>query len=90
MNLKRGFSRELARKVVAKGGRLPASACLRCRVRYFADGAVVGSRGFVNEVFEQARDRFGVKRKTGARLMGGLAKDRKLCSMRQLVVDAVR
>ena len=88
--LKKGFTREQARKVVAKGGRLPATAYLRCRVRYFTDGAVVGSRGFVNEVFESARDRFGPKRKTGARLMGGLAKDEKLYSMRQLVVDAVR
>ena len=88
--LKKGFSREQARKVVAKGGRLPASTYLRCRVRYFTDGAVVGSQGFVNEVFEKSRDRFSAKRKTGARLMGGLAKDEKLYSMRQLVVDAVR
>lgn len=88
--LKKGFSREQARKVVAKGGRLPASTYLRCRVRYFTDGAVVGSRGFVNEVFEKSRDRFSAKRKTGARLMGGLAKDEKLYSMRQLVVDVVK
>lgn len=87
--LKKGFSREQARRVVAKGGRLPASAYLRCRVRYFTDGAVLGSRGFVNEVFESSRDRFGVSRKTGARLMSGLAKDEKLYSMRQLVVDVV-
>jgi hypothetical protein len=59
-------------------------------VRYFTDGAVVGSRGFVNEVFAKSRDRFSAKRKTGARLMGGLAKDEKLYSMRQLVVDVVK
>lgn len=88
--LKKGFTREQARKVVAKGGRLPASTYLRCRVRYFTDGAVVGSRGFVNEVFEKSRERFSAKRKTGARLMGGLAKDQKLYSMRQLVVDPVK
>lgn len=88
--LKKGFTREQARKVVAKGGRLPASAYLRCRVRYFSDGAVVGSRGFVNEIFANARDRFSANRKTGARVMGGLAKDQKLYSMRQLIVDVVR
>lgn len=87
--LKKGFTREQARRVVAKGGRLPATTYLRCRVRYFTDGAVVGSRGFVNEVFANARVRFGAKRKTGARLMGGLAKDEKLYSMRQLVVNVV-
>jgi hypothetical protein len=44
---------------------------LRCRVRYFADGAVIGSRTFVNEAFANARERFGKKRKDGARRMRG-------------------
>ena len=44
---------------------------LRCRIRYFTDGAVIGSRSFVNEVFEGARERFGKKRKDGARKMRG-------------------
>jgi len=34
---------------------------------YFTDGAVIGSRGFVEEVFQKSRDRFGPKRKDGAR-----------------------
>jgi REP element-mobilizing transposase RayT len=47
---------------------------LRCRVRYFTDGAVIGSREFVNEAFASARERFGPKRKDGARkLKGGSA-----------------
>jgi hypothetical protein len=44
---------------------------LRCRVRYFTDGAVIGSRGFVDEVFRLCRDRFGPKRKDGARKWRG-------------------
>jgi hypothetical protein len=40
---------------------------LRCRVRYFTDGAVIGSRGFVDEVFRMCRERFGGTRKDGAR-----------------------
>jgi REP element-mobilizing transposase RayT len=44
---------------------------LRCRVRYFTDGAVIGSRGFVDEVFRLCRDRFGEQRKDGARKMRG-------------------
>jgi hypothetical protein len=46
---------------------------LRWKVRYFTDGAVVGSQGFVNDVFDRCRDRFGAKRKTGARKMRGRA-----------------
>ena len=44
---------------------------LHCRVRYFTDGAVIGSKEFVNEAFASARDRFGPKRKDGARTMKG-------------------
>jgi hypothetical protein len=44
---------------------------LRCRVRYFTDGAVIGSRRFVDEVFARARERFGSKRKDGARKLRG-------------------
>ncbi|MCU0778448.1 MAG: chemotaxis protein CheW, partial [Akkermansiaceae bacterium] len=44
---------------------------LRCRVRYFTDGAIIGSKEFVNAAFESARERFGAKRKDGARRMRG-------------------
>lgn len=45
---------------------------LRCRVRYFTDGAVIGSKEFVNEAFANARERFGPKRKDGARKLRGV------------------
>jgi len=44
---------------------------LQCRVRYFTEGAVIGSKEFVNEAFELARERFSAKRKDGARAMKG-------------------
>ena len=47
---------------------------LRCRVRYFTDGAVIGSKEFVNEVFAHARERFTAKRKEGARRLRGNGK----------------
>ena len=50
---------------------LGVTKMLRCRVRYFTDGGVIGSREFVNEAFEGARQRFGPKRKSGARKMRG-------------------
>jgi hypothetical protein len=47
---------------------------LRCRVRYFTDGAVIGSKAFVNEVFADARERFSPRRKDGARKLRGSAR----------------
>jgi hypothetical protein len=52
---------------------MAAGVLLRCRVRYFTDGVVIGSRMFVNEAFAAARERFGAKRKDGARKMRGAA-----------------
>jgi REP element-mobilizing transposase RayT len=61
---------------------------LRCRVRYFTDGAVIGSKEFVNEAFVGARERFTAKRKDGARRMRGSGAPAagELWSMRDLRV----
>ena len=53
---------------------LKLAAMLRCRVRYFTDGAVIGSKAFVNEAFAAARERFTERRKDGARRMKGIGK----------------
>ena len=50
---------------------LALATMLRCRVRYFTDGAVIGSKAFVNEAFASARERFTARRKDGARRMRG-------------------
>ena len=59
---------------------------LRCRVRYFTDGALIGSKEVVNEAFANARERFGTKRKDGARKLkgGGAAASGALWSLRDL------
>ena len=46
---------------------------VRYRIRYFTDGAVLGGRGFVDEVFRACRERFGARRKDGARAPRGAA-----------------
>jgi hypothetical protein len=57
-----------------EAGGMAAGVMLRRRVRYFTDGVVIGSRMFVNEVFLASRERFGAKRRDGARkLRGGAA-----------------
>ena len=50
---------------------IPYGRMLRCRVRYFTDGACIGSKAFVNEAFAQARERFSQARKDGARTLRG-------------------
>jgi REP element-mobilizing transposase RayT len=85
--MKKGFSREAAKQVIAEGGRLDRLDYVRCRVRYFSDGAVIGSREFVNGVFEAVRERFTPKRKDGARRLAGLNKADGLYALRDLRVD---
>lgn len=83
-----GFSYEAVESVVALKGKLPLNEVLRCRVRYFTDGAILGSRAFVEEAFLRHREHFGVKRESGARVMKG-AEWGELFSARQLRVEAV-
>jgi len=72
-------------KVLEAKGRLPMHDYLRCRVRYFCDGAVFGSREFVDGIFHAHRDRFGPKRETGARRLRGVQTE--LFALRDLRVD---
>jgi len=64
-----GIDAVRVREVLANGGRLTMREALHCRVRYFSDGMILGSRVFVDDTFQRYRDNFGVKRQTGARTM---------------------
>jgi len=71
---RKGIKREVAAaelEQLERGKNVAMGKMLRCRVRYFTDGAVIGSRGFVEEVFQKSRERFGPKRKDGARKWRG-------------------
>ena len=57
---------------LARGEELGLGQVLRSRVRHLTDGVVLGSREFVNEMFLRHRDRFGPRRKDGARLIRGV------------------
>lgn len=70
--LRKGFDREAVLKVVTDKGQLGLEDFLRLRVRYFADGAIFGTRGFVDSMFGAMKGRFGPKRKDGARRVRGL------------------
>ena len=64
---KKGFSKERVESVLKSGGTLSRADLLLCRVRWFSDGVAIGSKGFVEGVFNGCRSYFGAKRKTGAR-----------------------
>ncbi|HVU35917.1 MAG TPA: transposase [Opitutaceae bacterium] len=50
---------ERLRQVERAGGKLPLTDVLRCRVRYFRDGAILGSRAFVETQLAHYRVRTG-------------------------------
>ena len=74
---KRRLPREKALEVLAAGGRLSKADFIRCRVRYFTDGAAIGTKGFVEGIFQHCRAWFSEKRKDGARLMKGMELEKK-------------
>jgi len=70
---RRGIS-EAEVEQVANGESLPSlPEVLRRKVRYFSDGAVLGSAAFLEAAFERLRDvgKIGAKRDSGARPLGG-------------------
>ncbi|MFT5465048.1 MAG: putative transposase [Verrucomicrobiales bacterium] len=87
--VRKGVSRENTEKVWAEGGRLSRRELLHCRVRYLTKGVAIGTRAFVERVFQHNRTRFSPNRKSGARPMrhgdwGGM------CSLRDLRKDVIR
>ena len=88
---RRGFAEGEVEAVREAEGVMPVQKVLRHRVRYFCDGAVLGTAEFVNRVFEreqERRRRFGEKRKSGARRMRG-AEWGELRVLRDLQKDVI-
>ena len=83
-----GFSSETSAAEKRGLGKLSRAALLRCRVRYFSDGLVLGSKAYVECVFEGFRGHFGPRRSSGARVLREAAQG-SLFSARQLTVRAV-
>lgn len=95
---RKGFSREESERILQDGGKLSRSELLRCRVRHFSDGVVLGSKQFVNAFYKKLKSTAQSdpnyrgqyeKRETGARKIkamdGADGKDGEvLFSMRDL------
>jgi REP element-mobilizing transposase RayT len=83
-----GFTDDEIEKVVSEGGILTMGEILKCRVRYFSDGMVLGSKEFVDTVFQKHRHMFGAKRTSGARPMRW-ADWQGLCTIRDLRANVI-
>jgi len=66
-----GISRAEVEKTLEAGGKLEVSEILRCRVRYLTDGMAIGGGDFLQEVFEENRERFSDARQFAGRAMRG-------------------
>jgi REP element-mobilizing transposase RayT len=66
---RKGFSPERVEEVLKSGGKLSMFEFLRCKVRYFCDGHVIGAKAFVESFFQSNRSQFGPNRQSGSRPM---------------------
>ncbi len=71
-------------KVIKEKGRLPLATVLRCRVRYFTDGAVLGSQAFVETHLAAYRQRHGARERTAPRPLAPITDWGGLNSLRGL------
>lgn len=73
---------EAFESVIAAGGRLPLATVLRCRLRYFSAGAVLGSRAFVEEQVAAYYTRTGRRGRKGTRLLPPITDWGELAALR--------
>jgi len=79
------LDRGTIKEKLARGDALEPGEAMRLKIRYMTDGMVLGSKEYVEGVFRQFRDRFGPKRRTGARALKALGLSLKhLAVMRAL------
>ncbi len=69
--VRRGIKEADIREVSVSEERLTKPQLLRCRLRYFTDGLVIGSKSFIESFFEDKREYFSKTRQKGSRRMRG-------------------
>lgn len=80
---RQGVSEEITREIQKRKGQMSRIELLRCRVRHFTQGVVLGRPDFVEGVFQETKELYPPTRKTGARKITG-ATTSGLCTLRQL------
>ena len=69
--LRKGLGRESIDAVLRKAGKLRRWEMLRCRLRYMTRGGAIGSKAFVETIFNAERWRFDPDRQAGAKTPQG-------------------
>jgi hypothetical protein len=62
-------SENLFEETVRAEGKLPLATVLRCRIRYFTDGGVLGGRAFVAKQLALYRRKTGLRRRKEPRVL---------------------
>lgn len=75
---------EKFKEVVKAKGELPLTAVLRCRVRYFSDGAVLGSQAFVQKHLKLYQLHSGRRKRTAPRPMPAVESLGEIATLRGL------
>ena len=70
VKIRKGIPKEKAEKALAAEGRLTAGECLLSRMKYLSEGAAIGSKSFIDTLFEKDREKFGESRKMGSKSLG--------------------
>ncbi len=82
------LSDEEIKQVIKEGGELSFADRALLKIRHITDGVALGTRGFVERVYVNNRDKFGVKRKSGARRIPGMLLG-EMYALRDLKVRAI-
>jgi putative transposase len=77
-------------EVLRAGGKLPRATVLRCRVRFFTDGAVLGTRAYVAAQLARCRPRELTRERTAPRLLPNVTDWGELATLRKLRGPAFR
>ena len=85
----RHIQREALQMVIQAGGQLPLATVLRCRVRYFTEGAVLGSKAFVALQLAVYRQRTGRRQRSAPRPLPALTDWSELTTLRGLRGDGL-
>jgi putative transposase len=76
-------------QVLSQGGKLPLATLLRCRLRYFSDGAVLGSRAFVEIQLARYRTTTGRRERLEPQMLPSCTSWGDLATLRRLRRDAI-
>ena len=70
---KASITPEALARVIEENGTLPVPTVLRCRLRHFSDGAVLGTKAFVATQLAAYRRRTGLRKRTRPRPLPNVA-----------------